>query len=142
MDKDSKKRDQTKTIDEKHTDMMNIFYVIENDTIPKLQKTKQEIMHQITHSKKHSDEYYDLKEKLEEVKNEMNSLKNKKKEYLLSNSKFIFNYYEDKQKISSGENNIDSCTINKFFKIKAKTNESSDLNNEKYKSSKKLGFFR
>jgi uncharacterized protein YecE (DUF72 family) len=138
MDKDSKKRDQTKTIDEKHTDMMNIFYVIENDTIPKLQQRKKDILQQLTHSKKHTDEYYDLKETLEEVKHEINSLKNKKKDYLLSNSKYIFNYYEDKQKISSGENNIDSCTINNFFKIKAKTDESSDLNNEKYKSSKNI----
>ena len=68
----------------------------------------------------------------------MKSLKKRKKDYLLQNSKYIFNYYEEKQKISSGENTIDSNTINKFFKIKGTTDESCDLNNDKYKSSKQI----
>lgn len=137
MDKDSKKRDQ-KTIDERHTDMMNIFYVIENETIPKLQEEKEEILKKIKKSKVHSDVYYECKERLEEIKTEIRCLKKRKKDYLLENSKYIFNYYEEKQKISSGENTIDSNTINRFFKIKGTTEESSDLNNEKYKSSKQI----
>ena len=137
MDKDSKKRDQ-KTIDERHTDMMNIFYVIENETIPKLQEEREGILKKIKKTKVHSDVYYEYKEKLEEIKTEIRSLKKRKKEYLLENSKYIFNYYEEKQKISSGENTIDSNTINRFFKIKGTTEESSDLNNDKYKSSKQI----
>jgi hypothetical protein len=86
----------------------------------------------------YSDEYHELKEKLEDIKAELKSLKRQKKDYLLQNSKYIFNYYEEKQKISSGENNIDSNTINMFFKIKGTTNESSDINNDKYKSSKQI----
>jgi hypothetical protein len=139
MDKDSKKtRDHTKTIDEKHSDMMNIFYVIENETIPKLLDEKQTIHSALKQTKMYSDEYHELKEKLEDIKAELKSLKRQKKDYLLQNSKYIFNYYEEKQKISSGENNIDSNTINMFFKIKGTTNESSDINNDKYKSSKQI----
>jgi len=139
MEKESKKsRDQTKTIDEKHTDMMNIFYVIENETIPKLQEEKQNIQLKLKKTKMYSDEYHELKESLDDIKTEMKSLKKQKKEYLLQNSKYIFNYYEEKQKISSGENVIDSNTINKFFKIKGTTDESSDLSNDKYKSSKQI----
>ena len=139
MDKDSKKtRDHTKTIDEKHSDMMNIFYVIENETIPKLLDEKQTIHSALKQTKMYSDEYHELKEKLEDIKAELKSLKRQKKDYLLQNSKYIFNYYEEKQKISSGENNIDSNTINMFFKIKGTTTESSDINNDKYKSSKQI----
>ena len=139
MDKDSKKtRDHTKTMDEKHSDMMNIFYVIENETIPKLLDEKQTIHSALKQMKMYSDEYHELKEKLEDIKAELKSLKRQKKDYLLQNSKYIFNYYEEKQKISSGENNIDSNTINMFFKIKGTTNESSDINNDKYKSSKQI----
>ena len=138
MEKDTKKRDQTKTIDEKHTDMMNIFHVIEYETIPKLQEDKQMIQKQIKKAKPYSDEYYEWQEKLEEIRSEIKSLKKRKKEYLLQNSKYVFNYYEDKQKISSGANTIDSNTINKFFKIKGTTDESCDINNDKYKTSKQI----
>lgn len=139
MEKDSKKiRDQTKTIDEKHTDMMNIFYVIENETIPKLQEDKSKLQTILKQTKLYSDEYHELKENLEDIKTEIKSLKRQKKDYLLQNSKYIFNYYEEKQKISSGANNIDSNTINRFFKIKGTNEESSDINNDKYKSSKQI----
>ena len=139
MEKDSKKiRDQTKTIDEKHTDMMNIFYVIENETIPKLQEDKSKLQTILKQTKLYSYEYHELKENLEDIKTEIKSLKRQKKDYLLQNSKYIFNYYEEKQKISSGANNIDSNTINRFFKIKGTNEESSDINNDKYKSSKQI----
>ena len=70
MEKDSKKtRDHTKTIDEKHSDMMNIFYVIENETIPKLLDEKQTIHSALKQTKMYSDEYHELKEKLEDIKN-------------------------------------------------------------------------
>jgi len=139
MEKDLKKiRDQTKTIDEKHTDMMNIFYVIENETIPKLQEDKAKLQTMLKQTKMYSDEYHELKEKLEDIKTEIKTLKRQKKDYLLQNSKYIFNYYEEKQKISSGSNMIDSNTINRFFKIKGTNEESSDINNDKYKSSKQI----
>ena len=138
MEKESKKRDQSKTIDEKHTDMMNIFYVIENETIPKLQEEKVELQKRLKKTKMYSDDYHEIKERVDDIRTEMKSLKKRKKDYLLQNSKYIFNYYEEKQKISSGENTIDSNTINKFFKIKGTTDESCDLNNDKYKSSKQI----
>ena len=37
---EQKKQKDQKNIDEKHTDIMNTFYVIENHTIPKLQEDK------------------------------------------------------------------------------------------------------
>ena len=86
MEKDSKKiRDQTKTIDEKHTDMMNIFYVIENETIPKLQEDKSKLQTILKQTKLYSDEYHELKENLEDIKTEIKSLKRQKKDYLLQN---------------------------------------------------------
>ena len=118
--------------------MMNIFYVIENETIPKLQEDKSKLQTILKQTKLYSDEYHELKENLEDIKTEIKSLKRQKKDYLLQNSKYIFNYYEEKQKISSGANNIDSNTINRFFKIKGTNEESSDINNDKYKSSKQI----
>jgi hypothetical protein len=79
-----------------------------------------------------------MKEKMKNKKREINILRQKKKKYLLDNAKYIFHYYEDKQKTSTGYNVKDTSTINHFFKIKGKNDESSDINSEKYKQSKKL----
>lgn len=139
MEKESKKREQNQTIDEKHTDMMNIFHVIEHETIPKLQEQKTQLIQTLRAMKnKTSDAYYEYREQLDDIKQEISQLKKQKKQYLLQNSKYIFNYYEEKQKISSGENKIDSNTINSFFKIKGTTDDSSNMNSDKYKASKQI----
>jgi len=136
---DEKRKESNLTIDEKHTDMMNIFYVIEKETIPKLLQDKKRLEALIKNMKNsHSDEYFELVDQLNEKKQEIRHLQKQKNEYLLQNSKYVFNYYEEKQKISSGDNNIDSNTIRNFFKIKAKTEESSNLQSDKYNHSKQV----
>ena len=142
MEHSSKKKDPTQNIDEKHTDIMNSFYVIDNDTIPKLLEEKQKIKKRLKYFENHhlqnTDEYFEWRDKKQEISQEIQELKIKKKNYLLDNSKYIFNYYEEKQKISNGKNIKNSNSINQFFKIKAKTDESSDMNSDKYTSSKKI----
>lgn len=136
-----KKKDQ-QNIDEKHTDMMNTFYAIENHTIPTLKEEKKRLKkllrHLELHQLNHSDEYFEYQDKIEEIRQEIRQLYHKKNEYLLNNSKYIFNYYEEKQKISNGKNTKNMDSINTFFKIKAKTEDSANLNSERYKSSKKI----
>jgi hypothetical protein len=131
-----------KNIDEKHTDIMNIFFVIDNNTIPELlqekQTLKKKIKHFQTHGQQHTDEYFEMIDNIEEIRQSVRKLRQQKKNYLLDNSKYIFNYYEEKQKISNGKNTKNRDSINQFFKIKAKTEEDSDLNSERYKSSKKI----
>ena len=135
-------KNSIKNIDEKHTDIMNTFFVLEKDTIPKLLQEKSGLKKRMKYleknAKQHSDEYFEIQDKIEEIREEIKNLKIQKKKYLLDNSKYIFDYYEEKQKISNGKNmkNIDS--INQFFKIKAKTEDGVDINSDKYKSSKKI----
>jgi hypothetical protein len=133
-----KKKEKTQTIDEKHQDMMQMHSVIEHETIPKI---KNEIKILIKNAKetknKHSDQYFDFLDQIEKKRKEIKTLEKKKHDYLLQNSKYIFQYYEEKQKISFGDNIKDTTTINHFFKIKAKSEESCDLNNDKYKQSRK-----
>jgi hypothetical protein len=131
-----------KNIDEKHTDIMNTFFVLEKETIPRLINEKNTLKKKIQlfekNAKQYTDEYLEMKDKLEDIREEIRDLKIKKKKYLLDNSKYIFNYYEEKQKISNGKNMKNMDSINQFFKIKAKTDESIDINSDKYKSSKKI----
>ena len=132
------KKKEHQSIDEKHQEMMNVFKLIEEHTIPELEKEVDDLQnctHKIT---KKTEEYYEMKEKMKNKKREIIILRQKKKKYLLDNAKYIFHYYEDKQKTSTGYNVKDTSTINHFFKIKGKNDESSDINSEKYKQSKKL----
>ena len=126
------------SIDEKHQEMMNIFHIIEKDTVPSLERKCETLRQTLKSTRKNSDEYIELKEKIQSVRKEIKALLQKKNDYLLHNAKYIFHYYEDKQRLATGDNIIDTSTINHFFKIKGTTEASSDLNSDKYKQSKKL----
>ena len=132
-----KKKDH-QSIDEKHQEMMNIFKLIEESTIPGLENDVDDLQYRIYKKPNKTEEYYEIEEKIKNKKREIRILRQKKKKYLLDNVKYIFHYYEDKHKTSTGYNVKDTSTINHFFKIKGKNDESSDINSEKYKQSKQL----
>jgi len=73
------------------------------------------------------EEKLDIKDKISSLKEIIMETKNKKKDYFLDNSKFIFEYFENKKNISTGTNTqtITNKTnlVNNFFKIKEEDNE-------------------
>jgi hypothetical protein len=130
---------QINTIDEKHTELLNLFYENETETIPKLLAEKERLKAIIPTLQDHQiDAYMEIRDKILDIKSKIKELKQEKKKYLLDNSKYIFNYFEEKKKISSGDNNQNVKILNSFFKIKGKTDETSDINSEKYSQSKKI----
>jgi hypothetical protein len=130
---------QINTIDEKHTELLNLFHENETETIPRLIAEKERLKAIIPTLQDHQiDAYMEIRDKIFDIKSKIKELKQEKKKYLLDNSKYIFNYFEEKKKISSGDNNQNVKILNSFFKIKGKTDETSDLNNEKYSQSKKI----
>jgi hypothetical protein len=130
---------QINTIDEKHTELLNLFHENETETIPRLLAEKERLKAIIPTLQDHQiDAYMEIRDKILDIKSKIKELKQEKKKYLLDNSKYIFNYFEEKKKISSGDNNQNVKILNSFFKIKGKSDETSDLNNEKYSQSKKI----
>jgi hypothetical protein len=130
---------QINTIDEKHTELLNLFHENETETIPRLLAEKERLKSIIPTLQDHQiDAYMEIRDKILDIKSKIKELKQEKKKYLLDNSKYIFNYFEEKKKISSGDNNQNVKILNSFFKIKGKTDETSDLNSEKYSQSKKI----
>ena len=130
---------QINTIDEKHTELLNLFHENETETIPRLLAEKERLKAIIPTLQDHQiDAYMEIRDKIFDIKSKIKELKQEKKKYLLDNSKYIFNYFEEKKKISSGDNNQNVKILNSFFKIKGKTDETSDINNEKYSQSKKI----
>jgi hypothetical protein len=83
------------------------------------------------------DKYMEIRDKVLEINSRIKSLKTQKKRYLLDNSKYIFDYFEEKKKISSGDNNQNKNVLNTFFKIKANSDEAANPNSEKYVQSKR-----
>uniref|UniRef100_A0A6C0J3S0 Uncharacterized protein n=1 Tax=viral metagenome TaxID=1070528 RepID=A0A6C0J3S0_9ZZZZ len=126
------------TIDIKHRELLDQFDIIESETIPKLLDEKETLKNKIkTMRRNEYDDYMNIRDRIVAINAEISKLKNKKKNYLLDNSKHIFDYFEQKKQISEDSNTVNqnSNVLNSFFKIKA-TYESADLNNEKYTKTK------
>jgi hypothetical protein len=135
--KSTKPQPNAKTIDEKHTDMLNQFHEIETTTIPKLKEEYRKWKHKFaTLPENKVDARMEIQDKLKTIKSKIQKLKSQRNEYLLDNSKYIFHYFEDKKKISSGDNNQNANAVNSFFRIKATTEEASDPANTKYNQAK------
>jgi hypothetical protein len=110
------------TLDIKHKEFINEFDKDENDRIPEFKYERQELKKQLTNPEISVEQRLDIEDKIRQINETIKEIKMKKKEYYLDNSKYIFEYFENKKNISSGTstNNFTSKTnlINSFFKIK------------------------
>ena len=76
----------------------------------------------------------EIKDRISDIKNTLKTHKNNIKQYYLSNSKYIFDYFENKKEISNG--NTKTKILNSFFKIHGegdRVNELTCLNNNNVK---------
>jgi hypothetical protein len=119
------------TLDGKHREFVNEFNKDELDKIPELKIEKKLLRSKL-------DEHYgqfaldqtsilsieqimEHKDRINEINDIIKTLKNKKIEYFLDNSKYIFDYFENKKNISNGMESSIKHSKNKlldsFFKI-------------------------
>jgi hypothetical protein len=116
------------TLDGKHKEFLNEFSKDENDRIPELQLEKYELNELLKKGNITVEQQLEYKDKINEINETIKQIKGKKKEYFLDNSKFIFDYFENKKSISTGSattsNNISDKNkiLNSFFKIKQDDN--------------------
>jgi hypothetical protein len=111
------------TIDTKHKEFLNEFTKDENNILDyksemiNLKKQLRDENESLTIEQK-----LDIKDKISELKESIKDIKHKKKDYFLDNSKYIFDYFENKKNISTGTNSQTitnkSNALNNFFKIK------------------------
>jgi hypothetical protein len=131
---------QVNTLDEKHNELLEHFHDIETKKIPDILSEIQSLKDKIkTLNENQIEQYLDIRDKILSLRVDLKSLKNEKKNYLLDNSKYIFQYFEQKQQISSGTvQPQNSCNVvNSFFKIKSTSTEAANPQSEKYLQSKK-----
>ena len=116
------------TLDGKHREFLNEFATDEVDRIPLLKEEKR-ILKKILEENENAtlEEKLDAKDKITEINEKIKYIRNKKKEYYLDNSKFIFDYFENKKSISTGGQNASkNKLVDSFFKIKQEDSSSND----------------
>ena len=101
------------TLDSKHDEKMVEFVDISNNIIPKLKRRKVIIKNKLKGGV-NIDEKLILKDELSDIRKKIARLKNEKKEYLLQNSEYIFEYFEKKKDISKGKSKSIKV-MNSFF---------------------------
>jgi hypothetical protein len=116
------------TLDNRHKEMQLHFSNVTNIIIPNLLKEKKELTIMLNDEEEIRkipiEKQLELKDRFNDVKNTLKTHKNNIKQYYLSNSKYIFDYFENKKEISKGTNK--TKILNSFFKI----NDSADRTNE------------
>lgn len=110
------------TLDGKHKEFLNEFNKDEHEHIPKLKEERQELLDKMS-SQVDLERKLDMQDRIDEITKKLSELKRKKNDYFLENSKYIFEYFENKKSISKTETNTTTnlTTKNKvlhsFFKI-------------------------
>jgi hypothetical protein len=112
------------TLDIKHKEFLNQFSKDEQNIIPYLKIERQELREKLKDNTDNItlEQRLEIEDKINELTEKIKNIKSQKKDYFLDNSKYIFEYFENKKNISDG-NNIQANTnksklVNSFFKIK------------------------
>ena len=111
---------QINTLDEKHSEIMSQYHINETEFLPKLECDIDDLKQKVKTLKPNQiDEFMEIKDTIRKKRQEIKIIKTQKKNYLLENSKYIFEYFEQKKDISSGGGKQNTNVLNHFFKIKS-----------------------
>lgn len=126
------------TLDGKHTEFVNEFISDENNTIPNLKIERSNCKHRLANEDLNIEEKLELLDKIKEINKNIKELKKKKNNYYLNNSKYIFEYFENKKNIENNDDTISAPITSKtqllfnIFKIKPTeipdTNSTNEIN--------------
>ena len=110
----------TTTLDSKHSTICEGFEM-DAQKIKDMKKEKKRLMKQINNDDLKLSLKLDYQDRVTEIKKEIKFLENRKTQYFLDNSKLVFEYFEEKKKISEvGTEKSDTHAtqrVNSFFKI-------------------------
>ena len=94
----------TSTLDGKHKEFVNDFFKDEFDIIPKLKEERYSLNKQLEIEKHLTiEQIMEMKDRIKEINENIKELKYKKNNYFLDNSKYIFEYFENKKNINNVE---------------------------------------
>ena len=112
------------TLDSKHKMIIDDMTRAEDVTLPELRRTRVIVKKQLRNTSNSLDINIELEDKLLDINAKIKEIKISKKTYYLDNSKYVFDYYENKKHSANGNSN--SKILNSFFNIgSSKTGTSS-----------------
>jgi uncharacterized membrane-anchored protein YhcB (DUF1043 family) len=103
------------TLDEKHREFLDSF-AEETRMLPHLRRDIKKLKSSIMDDAKPISEVLDIKDRIKCMQDRIKTIKRLKNQYLLNNSKYIFEYFENKKETSEGKNK--TTILNNFFNIK------------------------
>jgi len=118
------------TVDSKHKEIVEDINNTKENELPQLINEKKELNHLLKVGNITIDKELETRDRIKVLKNQIQIIKRREKEYYLNNSSYVFDYFENKKKIAECENK--TTLLDNFFKIKSKdTTLSDELSNEK-----------
>ena len=108
------------TLDSRHKEITEDFKIENDELLPQLKKERFTLKHRLERHGEYlsTDEKLDIQDKLKELKKQISEITKKEKEYFLNNSKYIFDYFENKKNIAVSNPNNKTNILDDFFKIK------------------------
>jgi len=125
---------QNFSLDVKHNEFLNTFEKDENDKLPQMKYELSLLQEKINSYEKEKnslqiEQVMEIKDNISELKKNIQILQKRKLNYFLDNSKYIFDYFENKKKISQGEITNKNTILNSFFKINNSSEKMDSTNN-------------
>ena len=118
------------TVDSKHKEIVEDINNTKENELPQLINEKKELNHLLKVGNITIDKELETRDRIKVLKNQIQIIKRREKEYYLNNSSYVFDYFENKKKIAECENK--TTLLDNFFKIKSEdTTLSDELSNEK-----------
>ena len=111
------------TLDGKHIEYQKKFIDNKAKLIPELIKKKEEIIEILKSKDIELEKRLEMKDNLKNIKKQIYKLRQSEKDYYLDNSKYIFDYFESKKDIATG--NLKPTMLDNFFKINSELNSNN-----------------
>ena len=122
----------TTTLDSKHRSLIEDMSHEEEVVLPQLQSLRRKLKKNLKITKG-IEKRLDIEERIDDLSDKIKRIKQAKKNYYLNNSKYVFDYYENKKHTATGMGK--SKVLNSFFNIgnpTPKENENELTNVQKY----------
>jgi len=126
------------TLDGKHNEFINEFNNDEYNIIPELKNERKLLNKQLEEETLTIEKRLDIQDRIKEINTNIKELKKKKTDYFLDNSKYIFEYFENKKRINNVDENNKSTSKSQIlfniFKVKQDNTNETQINENKNQS--------
>ena len=118
------------TLDSKHKMLIDDMTRAEEVTLPELRVKRSDIKKQLDNRSNNIETNLELEDTLADITSQIKEIKMARKNYYLDNSRYVFDYYENKKHTANGNSN--SKLLNSFFnigveKVGTSSNELTDV---------------